>query len=313
MPEVQKRFDGDSAVSRVQSAPMLRGRVTAINGQDPVSVAGEHWVLRSDRGITYAATLPPTTRLTAGEWWPENYDGPPLLSFAAEEAAELGLDVGDEITINILGRDIVATIANLREVDFSTAEMGFVMTLDPHSVAGAPHSFIATVYADESAEAAILRDISNAFPNITAIRVRDAIDRVSEMLGGLATAISYGAAATLLTGFLVLIGAAAAGEQSRTYEAALLKTLGASRRRILFSFALRSALLCAAAAVVALATGIAGGWAVSFYVMETDFTIIWESAVSIIIGGVLATLLASLAFAWRPLSARPAQVLRARE
>jgi putative ABC transport system permease protein len=80
---------------------------------------------------------------------------------------------------------------------------------------GAPHSFIATVYAEKTAEAAILRDIANAFPNITAIRVRDAIDQVSGVLNSLVAAISYGAAATLLTGFLVLIGAAAAGEQSR--------------------------------------------------------------------------------------------------
>jgi len=269
--------------------------------------------VHSDRGITYAAQKPETTRLTEGAWWPQDYSGPPLLSFAAEEAAEMGLSLNDEITVNILGRDIVATIANLREVDFSSAEMGFVMTLNPSAVAGAPHSFIATVYADEASEAAILRDIANAFPNITAIRVRDAIDQVSGVLTSLAAAISYGAAATLLTGFLVLIGAAAAGEQSRTYEAAVLKTLGASRGRILTSFALRSALLGGAAAIVALAAGIAGGWAVSNYVMETEFVVIWSSALAIVIGGVLATLTASLAFAWRPLTARPAQVLRAKE
>lgn len=313
MQGVQQRLDEDPAVSRVQSAPMLRGRVTQINGRAASEVAGDHWVVRSDRGITYAATKPDSTKLTAGEWWPEDYTGPPLLSFATEEAAEIGLVLGDEITVNILGREITATIANLREVDFSTAEMGFVMTLNPHAVAGAPHSFIATVYAEEAAEAAILRDVANAYPNITAIRVRDAIDRVSGVLTGLAAAISYGAAATLLTGFLVLIGAAAAGEQSRTYEAALLKTLGATRRRILISFALRSAFLGAAAAIVALAAGIAGGWAVSYFVMETSFAVIWSSAIAIVIGGVLATLLASLAFAWRPLMARPAQVLRARE
>jgi putative ABC transport system permease protein len=136
MPTVQKRLDEDPAVSRVQSAPMLRGRVTYINGRPTSEVAGDHWVVRSDRGITYAATQPKTTRLTEGTWWPQDYTGPPLLSFAAEEAAEMGLVLNDEITVNILGRDIVATIANLREVDFSTAEMGFVMTLNPHAVAG---------------------------------------------------------------------------------------------------------------------------------------------------------------------------------
>lgn len=307
------RLASDDAVREVESAPMLRGVITTINGKPANETGGDHWVLQGDRGVTYANLPSEGTRITAGEWWPEDYAGPPQISFAAEEAEEMGLSLGDTLTINILGRDITATITSFREVDFSTGGIGFILTMNPAALAGAPHSFISTVYAEPQAEAAILRDLSNAYPNITAIRVRDAIDRVSEVLSGLAAATSYGAAATLLTGFLVLIGAAAAGEGARTYEAAVLKTLGASRGRILLSFALRSALLGAAAGLVALAAGIAGGWAVSNYVMETDFAVIWPSAFAIIFGGIIATLLAGLAFAWRPLAARPAQVLRARE
>lgn len=307
------RLAGDSAVEKVESAPMLRGVITLINGKPAREVGGEHWVLHGDRGLTYADRPPENTRITAGEWWPENYTGPPQISFAAEEAAEMGLSLGDTLTINILGRDITATITSFREVDFSTAGIGFILTINPAALAGAPHSFISTVYATPEAEAAILRDLSNAYPNITAIRVRDAINRVSDVLAGLAAATSYGAAATLLTGFLVLIGAAAAGEGARTYEAAVLKTLGATRRHILISFALRAALLGAAAGLVALGAGIAGGWAVATFVMQTGYTIIWPSALAIIGGGIIATLLAGLAFAWRPLTIRPAQVLRARE
>ena len=313
MPGFRERLDGDGAVSRVDSAPMLRGVITQINGKPARDVAGEHWVLQGDRGVTYSTAMPDNTRLTEGAWWDDDYTGPPLISFAAEEAMEMGLSIGDSLTINILGRDITGQIASFREVDFSTAGIGFILAMNPNALVGAPHSFISTVYAEEHAEAAILRDLANAYPNITAIRVRDAIDRVAEVLGGLAAATSYGAAATLLTGFLVLIGAAAAGEQARTYEAAVLKTLGASRRRILASFALRSALLGAAAGLVALAAGILGGWAVSTYVLDTDFVVIWGNAIAIVTGGVMATLVAGLAFAWRPLAARPAQVLRARE
>ena len=307
------RLENDPAVSRIDSAPMLRGVITRINGRPAREVAGSHWVVQGDRGITYAEDLPARTRLTAGTWWGKGYDGPPQISFAAEEAEELGLSLGDMLTVNILGRDIDATITSFREVDFSTAGIGFVLTMNPAALAGAPHSFISTVYAEEAAEAAILRDLAGTYPNITAIRVRDAINRVSDLLAGLAAATSYGAAASLLTGFLVLIGAAAAGESARTYEAAVLKTLGASRRRILASFALRAALLGLAAGVVALAAGIAGGWAVSTFVLETGFSVIWPSAIGIVAGGILATLIAGLLFAWRPLAARPAQVLRARE
>lgn len=307
------RLTGDPAVSRVESAPMLRGIITRINGQPARDVAGEHWVLQGDRGVTYSATLPGDTTLTEGVWWPEDYSGPPLVSFAAEEGVEMGLKLGDSLTINILGRDITAEIASFREVDFSTAGIGFILSMNPGALVGAPHSFISTVYAEEQSEAAILRDLASQFPNITAIRVRDAIDRVSGVLSGLASATSYGAGAALVTGFLVLIGAAAAGEGARTYEAAVLKTLGATRRRILFSFALRAALLGIAAGLVALLAGILGGWAVSAYVFETDFTVIWPSALAIVMGGVSATLLAGLAFSLRPLRARPAQILRARE
>jgi putative ABC transport system permease protein len=225
----------------------------------------------------------------------------------------MGLSLGDTLTINVLGRDIVGTISSFREVDFSTAGIGFILTMNPAALAGAPHSFISTVYAEPEAEAQILRDLAQQFPNITAIRVRDAIDRVADILSGLAAATSYGAAATLLTGFLVLIGAAAAGTNARTYEAAVLKTLGATRQRILLSFALRAALLGFAAGLVALAAGIMGGWAVSSFVMDIDYAIIWPSALAIIAGGVIATLIAGLAFAWGPLTARPAQVLRGKE
>ncbi|MEP3945692.1 FtsX-like permease family protein [Ascidiaceihabitans sp.] len=313
MPGYTERLENDPAVSRIDSAPMLRGVITKINDTPAREYSGEHWVIQGDRAVTYAERPSENTKITEGAWWDEGYVGPPQISFAAEEAEEMGLKLNDTLTINVLGRDITGTITSFRDVDFSTGEMGFVLTMNPAALQGAPHTFISTVYADENAEAQILRDLATAYPNITAIRVRDAINRVADVLAGLAAATSYGAAATLITGFLVLIGAAAAGTKARTYEAAVLKTLGASRGRILRSFALRAALLGFAAGIVALAAGIAGGWAVSRFVMETDFNVIWPNAIAIIAGGVIATLLAGLAFAWAPLAARPAQVLRAKE
>lgn len=297
-------------VNRLDTAPMLRGIITKINGVDAEQVAGDHWVIRGDRGLTYAATLPERTSLTAGHWWAADYAGPPLMSFAAEEAAEIGLELGDKVTLNILGRNITAKISNFREVDFSNAGIGFVMTLNPAAISGAPHSFISTIYAEEAAEAGILRDLATRFPNITAIRVRDAILRVSELLAGIASATSYGASTTIVTGFLVLIGAAAAGERARSYEAAVLKTIGATRRQILLSFALRAALLGAAAGIVALGVGIFGGWAVSTFVMEADYAVIWPSAIGIVLGGLMANLLAGLGFALKSLATRPARTLR---
>ncbi len=308
-----ERTRNDPDVSRVETAPMLRGVITRINGRPAREVAGDHWVITGDRGITYSKRPPPRTTITKGAWWPEDYTGPAQISFSRDEALELGLDVGDRLTVNILGRDIQATITSLRVVDFSSAGIGFVLTMNPGAVAGAPHTFISTVYAKPRAEAGLLRDLGERFPNITAISVREAIERVAGALSGLAAATSLGALATLLTGFVVLIGAAAAGERAREYEAAILKTLGASRARILLSFAIRSALMGAAAGLVAIFAGAVSGWAVMVYVMDLSYTFEPVSAFVIVLGGAVITLVAGLLFALRPLSTQPARVLRQRE
>ncbi len=313
LPDFLEIAHAQDGVGRIDTAPMLRGIVTRINGQTARDVAGDHWILRGDRGVTYAASQPDSAELTQGAWWPDDYTGPPLVSFAAEEGAELGLSLGDKLTVNVLGRDIEVEIANFRVVEFGDMGINFVMILNEAALAGAPHTHIATLYAEEAAEGPLLRTLSRAFPNVTAIGVRDAITRVSEALGGLAAATSYGAAATLVTGFVVLIGAAAAGTRRRVFEAAVLKTVGATRGRILASFALRSAILGAMAGLVAILGGALAGWAVMTFVMEADYSFQAISALTIVSGGAVASLLAGLAFAWAPLAARPARVLRSRD
>lgn len=310
---VLDRLAGDPGVSRVETAPMLRGFIVAINGRPAEEVAGDHWVLRGDRGVTYSPEPPGGTVLTEGEWWPPDYDGPPLLSVAAEEAAELGLQLGDDLTVDILGREITAEITSFREVDFSNAGIGFVLAMNPSALVGAPHTFIATIYAGQEAEAGILRDLGQAYPNVTLISVRDAIGRVSEVLQGVAGGVSLGAGVTLLTGGIVLIGAAAAGTRGRRYEAAVLKTLGATRWTLLSDFALRSAATGAAAGTVAVIAAALGGWAVMRFVLETDFYFAVGPALLVVVGGAAAALLAGLAFVWGPLTVRPARILRNRE
>ncbi len=300
----------DAAVVKVESTPMLRGIITKINGVDAKEAVGNHWVVNGDRGITYSATVPQNSSVSEGEWWPEDYNGPPIMSFSEEEAAEIGLKIGDEITVNILGRDLTATISNLRALEFSDMSLNFVMVWSPNALSGAPHTFLSTVYAEAEGEGRLLSTMAREFPNITAVPVRDAVTHISGILGSLSSAIRWGAGATLLTGFVVLVGAAAAGAEARVFEAAILKTLGATRRRILLSFALRAFFLGAAAGFVALVAGSAAAWAVMHFVMETEFALNWGAAIAIISGGALANLLASLAFAWRPLATKPAQILR---
>ncbi len=301
------------AVSKLEAAPMLRGLVTLINGKDAREASGNHWVVSGDRGLTYADALPEGTKITAGTWWPTDYTGPPQISVAAEEAEEMGLKLGDRMTINVLGREILGEVTSFREVNFSSGGMGFVLSVNAAALQGAPHSYIATVYSEAAAEAEILRGVTRAYPNITAIGVKGVIERVTETLTAIAQAVTIAALVTLVTGFVVLIGAAAAGERQRRYEAAVLKVIGASRARILASFALRAALTGAAAGLVAIVTGAVSGWAVMTFVMQADYAFEPQSAVLVILGGILATLISGLVFMIRPLGLRPAQVLRSQE
>ena len=304
------RMEGDPAVSNVESAAMLRGTLTQINGRPAREVTGDHWVVRGDRGISLADAMPEGTEVTEGAWWPEGYTGPGQVSFAADEAAEIGLKLGDALVLNILGRDIPVTVTSFRKVDFSNAGMGFVMVVDKAALAGAPYTSIATVYADPEAEAQLLRDTARTWPNVTAISVKEAIAKVVEALTAIATATVAAAGAVLVVGLVVLIGAVASGVPLRLREASVLKVLGATRGRILASFALRAAIMGAAAGLVAVGAGAVGGWAVLSLVMELPFVFEPWSALAIVTGGVVVTLVAGLIFAAVPISARPAGVLR---
>jgi putative ABC transport system permease protein len=304
---------GNPAVQSLAEAPMLRGVISRINDRPAREVAGNHWVLDGDRGVTYSNLPPEGTRLTEGQWWAQDYAGPAQISFSATEGRELGLKLGDRLTVNILGRDLEAEITSFREVDFSTGGIGFIMSMNPTALAGAPHSYIATLHADAAAEPAILRAIGRAWPNITAISIKETLGRVSQALGQIATATSLAALVVLLIGFAVLIGTAAAAEPARLHEAAVLRVLGATRGAILASFALRQALMGAAAGIVAVVAGAAGSWAVMRFVMEARWHFAPMLALSIVIAGIVTVVLAGAAFALRPLRLPPARVLRARD
>ena len=309
---LEAQLEARASVSEYEFAPMLRGIITKINGQNARSIAGNHWVLRGDRGVSFSDEPPGNAVVTAGEWWPHDYNGAPQISFAAEEAEEIGLKLGDTMTINILGRDITGTVTSFRDVNFSDAGMGFILSMNSAALRNAPHSYIGTIYVDEADEAALIRDVSRQFPNLTAIRVGDAIDRVVGLLQTISTATSLAAIVTLITGAVVLVGAGAASEGARRYEAAILKTFGASRIRIITSFMLRSAIIGAMAGSVALLCGTMATWSVMHFIFKTDFEFAALVALWIIVFGIVLSVLTSAFFTANAVRVRPARELRAR-
>jgi putative ABC transport system permease protein len=313
LAEFKSLVAGIEGVRKIDSAPMLRGVITRLNGV-PAGEAkidpGGAWVLRGDRGISYAARPPEGTVITQGAWWPEDYQGAPLVSFSADEGRELGLSVGSTVTVSVLGRSLTARVANLRQIEWRGLGINFLLILDPAALAGAPHTHIATVYAAPAAEAAIMRAVARALPTVTAIRVRDQVERVSQALGDLGAATRWASAVLLLTGLAVLIGAAGAEAERQVREAAILKVLGAGRRRILASFALRAGLLGLIAGLVALGWGLVAAWAATRFVLHAPFVFEPRAALMVIAAGIGLNLVAGLAFAARPLRLRPGQVLR---
>ena len=308
--EVRDILNSNKGVISFDEAPMLRGIITKINNKQASEVAGDHWVIRGDRGITYFEELPKRFNLTKGQLWPKDYSGATQISFAAEQAEELGIGIGDSVTVNIMGREITGEITSLRNVDFSSAGIGFVIAMNPSALKAAPHSFIMTIYVSTEAETAVFNNLSSRFSNITLIKVRNVIERVSNLLSSIATASSYGALTTLAMGFLVLLGSAASGQSARSYDAAILKTLGATRKDLIISYIIRFSLVGATAGLVAIFFAVGGAWCITSLVLELPFKIIWDTALMIIIGGLIANLVAGLYFATQALKVKPANFLR---
>jgi len=300
-------------VEEVQRVPNLRARVVAVNGvpADRVQVSPEtRWALNGDRGLTYAAHPPEGTRLVAGDWWPEDYRGPPLLSLAAGIAEGWGVGVGDTITVNVLGRDITLTVANLRAVDWRSLGINFTLVASPGLLEAAPHTHIATLRGDPARDAAVLRAVTDAFPNVSGIRVRDALEGIAALLGRIGTALSATGGVTLLAGALVLAGAVAAGQRQRVRDAVVLKTVGATAAQIRAAWLVEFALVGLVAGGLAAVAGSAAAWAVVHFVMRAEWIPLPWTLAATVLGCALLTLLCGQIGTALALRARPGPLLR---
>ena len=310
---VQARAPG----AEIEDVPMLRGRIVAAGGTAAERIKPKDdaaWVLQSDRGITYADTVPEGSRLIAGEWWKPGYDGPPLVSFEKGIADGLGLKLGDKVTVNVLGRNITATIANLRRLDWQSLSINFVMVFSPNTFRGAPHTHLATLrFADGGTareEGAVLGAVAERYPTVTTVRVKDALDAIGALVGQLLVAIRGASAITLIAAALVLGGALAAGHRHRVYDAVILKTLGATRARLIAAYAIEYGLLGLATAIFGVLSGSLAGWLIVTELMHLSYQWLPGPALLSAAGAVAVTVVLGLAGTWSALGQKPAEVLR---
>jgi putative ABC transport system permease protein len=293
--------------------PSLRGSAVAVAGHrvaDMAEIPPDAWFLRGDRGLTYSATLPQGSRIVAGRWWPADYAGPPLVSLDVAAARAVGLKVGDSITVSVLGREIEARIASLREINWDTMGFNFVIVFAPGTLESAPHSFMATIAMPEVEERPFARAVSRAFPTVSAIRVKDVVETVGNMLSQLAVAVRAAASVAILAGIAVLVGALAASRRARIYDSVVLKMLGATRPRILAAQAAEFAALALVVALVALGLGSAAGWWVVVRIFELDWAPDWATVAATLAAGAFVTLGLGLLGSLPALAARPARALR---
>lgn len=297
----------------LEITPSLRGRITAINGipaEKALVDKNEEWLIRGDRNFTYSATPPPHGNLTRGAWWPADYQGPPLVAIVDDVARGFDIKPGDQMTFNILGMDITATVAAVREVEWTSFTMNFAVTFAPGTLEAAPASAIATAIVDKEQELPLQAKIASEFPNITSVRVRDALTAAQDVVRTIGTAIRASAAVTLVAGILVLAGGIAASRRCHIYDAVVLKVLGATRGRILSVFLLEYALLGFVAAVIAAVIGTLGSYAIMRKILDLPWAFSPTAVAAVTVFCLIITLAAGFLGTWRALAQRPAAALR---
>jgi putative ABC transport system permease protein len=300
----------------VDDVPMLRGRIVAARGVRAEQLnpsSDSEWVLHSDRGLTYTGEIPKGSKIVEGEWWGPNYNGPPLVSIEKKIADGLKLKLGDEIVVNVLGRDIPAKIGNMRNIDWQGLGINFVLVYSPNAFKGAPHSHIATLtenHPRSQDDARIIKQVADSFPMVTSVRVREVMETIGSVVTNLALAIRGASAVTLISAILVLGGALAAGHRHRVYDAVILKTLGATRARLLGAYVLEYLLIGLATAVFGMIAGSVAAYLIVTRLMTLSF--VWQvgSAAGVVVAALIVTVGLGLVGTLLALNQKPASVLR---
>ena len=305
----------------IRTVPTMRGAVLAYGPKDAMTRVADleeipegAWALRGERGLTYADTIPPGNRLVAGKWWSPFHKGEPLVSIDAEFAEAVGLEVGDYLTIGILGVERTARVASIREIDWESMGFNFILVFSRNAISDAPHNLVASIDlpedADSAAKGRLLRAMVKELPSSSVIEVGGILVEARNLLRQVSLATLAAAAVTVLAGLAVLMGAIAAARAARTYDTVMLRVLGASRRQILLLQLAEYGLIAGLLALVALGLGSALAWVVITRLFEFDWLPDWGEVLAVLGLGIGLVLIFALAGSLPLLRAKPARALR---
>lgn len=308
--------------AKIRAIPALRGAILAYGPEGRMTRTASlkalpegAWALRGERGLTYADEVPEGNSLVAGKWWPPGYAGPPLVSVDERLAEAVGLKLGDNLTIGLLGVERTATIASLRRIDWDSLGFNYVLIFSPNALQDAPHNFAATIDLPPGAvngapKTDLLRRLVRAFPSSSVIETGGLLREARALLTQMSLAILAAASVTVLAGIAVLLGAIAAARSSRIYDNVILRVLGASRKQLLLLQLAEYGLLAAMLALVALALGSALGWIIVTQLFEFAWLPDWRVVLGVLVAGLALVLAFALSGSLPMLRARPASALR---
>jgi putative ABC transport system permease protein len=295
--------------------PVVRSRLAAINGAavapDARTRREDAWYLTREYVLTWASSPPGHNSVIAGRWWtPAEASRGPLISVEEEIAHQLGVGLGSTLTFDIQGVPVTATVTNLRRVDWRSLNSNFFVIFSPGALDGAPTTYLATAQAPPREEMRLQSAVVAAFPNVTAIPVREVLDRVTAVLDQIALAVRLVAGLSVVSGLVVMAGALAVTRHQRLYQSVILKTLGATRGFVARVFALEYAVVGAGAGLCGTVLAAVLAWAVLRFALEVP----WNWAPVTLVGGMLGASALALGVGflgtYRLLGKKPLAVLR---
>jgi putative ABC transport system permease protein len=285
------RENGDDPAPKL--IPVLRARIVGVRGRDVnlesfEDVRGRGGLSR-EFTITYRSNLEANEQLIDGDWWQEGPSaGMPEVSIEESLRSRFQIQLGDEMRFDVLGRIVTARVASFREVDFRDFRAGgFMIVFRPGPFDEAPHTFIAAVRGarEPVARARMQGLLVASYPNVSVIDLREVLDTVASIVNNVTLAVTVVGGLVLLSGSLILIGAVSMTKFRRVYEAAILKTLGASSRLIATTLLVEYGVLGAIAGTVGALGAVALSWAVARYALDLP----WEPSPMITLGGIVVT------------------------
>ena len=294
--------------------PLVRARMSTIND---VSVKereypdpGGEWMANREQNLSFAATLSSSNEIIEGEWWPEDYSGPPLVSIEEEAAVETGLTIGDHLTFLVAGREVAATVASIRKINWDSFQPNFFMVFSPGALDGMPTTYIASLRLEQEQQPVLVK-LVRTHPSISVIDLDSILQQIRGIVQKASLAVQAVFIFTLAAGIAVLFAAVQSTIDERRFESAMLRALGA-RKRIVFSGVMAEfAALGAAAGILASAGAsiLAAIVAVRLFELPYEFNpLLWVAGVA---AGVIVVCASGFIAARSAVNAPPVDVLRA--